>query len=119
MATVYHGTALKNVEKIAKSGLVPRKKKNHRESGDFVYVDESRITARAWGRQAGGCDIAVLEIEVPEDMLSRDGQTLSKTSFRAARIPSRFIKGWDIYRYDYFTGEYDFIRSESNPRYKA
>jgi len=118
MATVYHGTSLKNVEKIAKRGLVPNKKKNHDESGDFVYVDESRITARAWGRQVGGCDIAVLEIEVPEDMLSRDGQTLSKTSYRAARIPLQFIKGWDIYKYDYLTGEYDYIRNESNPHYK-
>lgn len=118
MATVYHGTALKNLENIAKRGLVPRKKKNHAESGDFVYVDESRSTARAWGRQAGGCDIAVLEIEVPGEMLSRDGQTLSKTSHRASRIPRQFIKGWDVYKYDYFTGEYDFIRSESNPHYK-
>src|SRR5690606_6555159 len=118
MATVYHGTSLKNVEKIAKRGLVPNKKKNHDESGNFVYVDESRITARAWGRQVGGCDIAVLEIEVPEDMLSRDGQTLSKTSYRAARIPLQFIKGWDIYKYDYLTGEYDYIRNESNPHYK-
>ena len=115
---VYHGTSLKNLQGILKKGLVPRGKKNHKESGDYVYVEASAKTARAWARQAGGTEFAVLEIEVPESQLVRDSQTLSRTSFRAQRIPARLIKGWDVYRIDPRTGDLEYVRSESNPGFR-
>lgn len=115
---VYHGTSLKNLQGILKKGLVPKRKKNHKESGDYVYVELSARTARAWARQAGGKEFAVLEIEVPESQLVRDSQTLSRSSFRTERIPARLIKGWDVYRLAPGSGDLEYVRSESNPGFR-
>jgi len=116
--TVYHGTSEALLPKILKTGLQPaRRRKNHDESGDYVYVDTSDLTARAWGRYANAFQVAVLEIEVEEGSLAPDTKTLSKTSYKTAtRIPASCIKSWDIYHMDARTGDMVYIRSEENPR---
>lgn len=115
---VYHGTSLKNLAGILKNGLSPRRKKNHKESGDYVYVELSAKAARAWARQAGGREFAVLEIEIPKGELATDSQTLSRTSFRTGRIPKSRIKGWDVYQIDPKTGDLEYVRSEGNPAFR-
>lgn len=119
LMTVYHGTSMKNLPGILKNGLVPRKRKNHEESSDHVFVEESPSTARAWATQAGGYEFVVLEIEIREESLRRDRRTLSDSSFYVDRISKRAIKGWDIYRTNFRTGEIEYDRHERNPAYSA
>ena len=111
--TVYHGTSEDALRNILRRGIVPKKRKNHRESGDYVYVELSASTARAWGGQAHATRVSVLEIEAPADVLVRDTKTTSDSSFRTGAIPAAWIKGWDIYHLNARTGLLDFVRSET------
>lgn len=113
--TVYHGTSETSLDRILRQGLKPTKRKNHPQSDDFVYLEKSAKAARSWGRQANAQRVAVLEIEIPEEILKRDGKTLSGSSFKTGSIPSAWIKGWDIYHLNARTGELEFVRSENNP----
>ena len=113
MTIVYHGTKEGALAGILRRGLIPRKRKNHDESGDYVYVERSARTARVWATQAGSYRYVVIKLDVPDEILSRDGQTLSQSSLKASRIPAKCIKGWDIYELNVRTGEVDFVETAS------
>lgn len=109
--TVYHGTTANALRGILSRGLVPgRGRRNHKQSSaSHVYVERSKAAARSWATQAGGREYVVIEMEVPEEMLTADAQTLSGTAMRADHIPADCIVGWEEYALSSSTGKIEYM----------